>query len=618
VVTPLYSEPRIINSPQKGETRVRDRVARLSARLAATGPDGRGLVLAALDAALASHASRTLGRAVIAGEIAPSDWEPRTFAELWASLDDLIELLGVCLHDPTSRDVAFGVLARHGRSLLQAGRHPALRRVLDDLVLDERQRVTLLGFVDDFIGYDAGQPDDENSYPIAYVNAVRTWRTDLTRHDLGGRLAEMISPPFARRQLNEKDAWVAEVRALGAELHGSHEELEHQLPSLLAEGQNGAALFELGRCLGSLDEGAIHLVNFLSAGATAPNTLFLRGYVFGLGERGPEHDLALRDGLDNLERLNPTLAVDLNEMNTRVGSAGARAIRLVREQRLKPEMLAHAFSLQRDSKLLADALETILELMPDRMEDAAAAALRLLAPIAWGSAVLPSDNRSIELMWRVLEAGVAGAHGEAHTWGRLLKRLGEAETYLARAATTACRAVIQGDLSVQEEAVRELSASIAREPKSCLAVIGPMLLALENSAAFAFGQRGAVFGAFPVELLKQWLLDNGAIAARLVAGHLPAPRVEPDGTAIVPSLTEFVLREFEADDAVFSAFCMNMHFGRVYFGDISGEKEAEADVATRFRSHELRRIREWAEREFHSARHDARSWDELFEERHDQ
>jgi hypothetical protein len=158
---------------------------------------------------------------------------------------------------------------------------------------------------------------------------------------------------------------------------------------------------------------------------------------------------------------------------------------------------------------------------------------------------------------------------------------------------------------------------IAKDAALVLSVLGPMLLA-PDSWRFLAGRRSALLNSFPHDALVKWISENGVEAARLVAHHMPAPYVGGKGDAIVPPLTAFVLERFEDDDRVFSSFCSGNHNGQTYAGDIAGQHEKEAAVAERFRTHPLRRVREWAEQEEQWARRSAQRWREHDEEEFDE
>ncbi len=599
------------------EVSFKERLALLTAKVDRIGTDAIPLVVVALGFSLDSHASKTEGTPIASGDVRPPDWHPSTYGEVWESLDGAISLLGRCMSDPAHRAMALRTLVRHGRGLLQSGRIEALRSALQSVSMGEQERVAVLGIADDFLGFDAKKDDGkEDRYPPEYVESVRAWHTSLRRDDLSGRVLEATSSGSYRRQVDDTDGWVKELDGLAQELFRTRGDLEKLLPSFVGDDHHGGAIFEIGQALGKRDSLGTFFSLVLAQAATAKNPLFIRGYVVGLAEHGESHDAALEKELDRLEELNPDMAVDLNGMNPRIGSAGARAIRLVRAGRLPADTLTRVWCLRLQRELLADALETILDAMVDRPEDAAAAALKILGPLAWDAkTILPEDERTLSAMWRVLDTAIDGAHAEAHAWGRVLRRLSERD--FEKAVRLASRVAVKGDLSVQEEAACELSVYIGKNPTLVLKTLGPMLLDPKDSWRFLVGRRGALLNSFPHDALIQWITENGVEAARIVAHHMPAPYVDAQGNATVPPLTAFILEKFESDDHVFSTFCSGGHNG-MYCGDIAGQHENEAELAEKFLTHALRRVREWADQEVRWGRGSAQRWREHDEERFDE
>lgn len=599
------------------EVPLRERLVGLASKLDAIGSSAIPLVVVALGFTVSSHAWKMEGSPVVHGDLRRPDWQPSTYAEYWDGLNGAIALLARCAADRDHGARAVDALVKHGRGLLQSGRVKELREAFDRMTLDDLQRVAVRGFVADFLAYDADHKEDgEVAYPAEYIGAVSDWHSSLSRTDLAGRVFEALSPSH-RRQLSETAAWTDELNALGVELCRAPDVLMDIIPALVGGKHHGGGLFALGRSLGQTDVAGGLLSKMMAVASGSKNPLLHRGYIGGLAEQGTAHDAEVQAEIDKLEAVAPELAVDLNGMNGRISSAGARAIRLVRSGRLPGESLTGVSSIRFHGELLGQAIEAILDTMKERPEDAAAAALDILGSLAWDEkATLPEDPRVVETIWRAIETARDGARGEAHTWARLLRRLSEVD--FERAVRVACTVAVKGDFSMQDEAACELSVYIGKEPGIVLSVLGPMLL--EPSALWTFGggRRGTVLISFPVDVLIQWIVQNGVDAARLVASHMPSPHLDGAGAPVVPPLTAFVLEKFESDDRVFSTFCSSRHNLQMYSGDIAALHEEEAKLAEKFRTHVLRRVREWAEQEVRWGRQDAKYWRQHNEEDFDE
>ncbi len=582
------------------------RLRKLSERLDEQSEESTALVLEALNEILSSHSHRTEGVPLVAGQVRPEEWRPKTYGEYSECLEAALDLLRRCMASQTGRRRAVEILRAHGRGLLGNGMLDALRAVVEVVPLDETTRVAALGCVREFLRYDCEPGDDGDGYPAEYVARVEEWRQQLERNDLGGRLLQVIG---ATHWSDDESEWLGELQDLAAAFYEEMAELESRLPWLVTCEGNGSALLEFGRSIGKLDAAGKLIDKVFQAAEQATNPLFLRGYLLGLPEKA-ELDSRVGQQLDELERFAPSLAVELNRMVPRVSSPEQRALRLVREGRLDPSLLHHHLSLLKP-EFVAEALETVLEVLSECPEDAAAIGLALVSSMAWSTPdELPRDARSAELLWKLLDVAMQGARAEAHVWGRLLRRLAERD--FDRALHVCCRAFISSEFAIQEEAAKELAVFIREDPERCLATLGPMILAAEPWI-FSLGRRKHALNTFPVDVMKRWLEVNGAAAARRIAPCLPLPFVTPDGSPVVPALTEFVLERFEDDD-VYAAFAHGRHNGQIYRGDIAAQHEAEAARAAPFRNHPLRRIRQWANEEVAAARRRAQCWRERHEE----
>ncbi len=595
------------------EVSFRERLNVLASKLTTQGPAAAPLVLVALGFALAGSAHKVEGAPMVSGKVRPPDWQPTTYAELWDGLDAGISVLGQCLTYDAHRDAGVRVLGRHGRALLQRGRGDALRGVVDKATLSDEQRNVVFGFVDDFLTF-AVQPEAPASdgYPKEYLAAVNAWRETLETTDLMGRIARAVSARSLRRHSDER-AWEQELDDLAAELYETPAGFERALTVLHTGERHGGAVLLFGRGLGQRDKTAALLTDVIASAATAPSPFFARGYLWGLRGFGEAHDGAVGAALERLENDNPGMAVDLNEMTSAAGSPLVRALRLVRERRLPTDVLGQSLRFTSEPELLAAALELVLEVSADHPEDAASTCLKILLAWAWTpGTVLPADTRTVSAVWRVLELAIDGAGAESHSWAPLLRRLSESD--LERAVRLVCTATVRGDFSIRDDAAKELSMYITRDPSLVLKVLGPMLLEPDGAMRFSIGRSASVLNALPYDLLTEWIVTHGVTAARVVATHLPPPYVDTEGTPVVPPLTEFVLQRFGDDQRVVSSFSAGRHSFQMYSGDIAGQHEREAAIAERFLAHAIRGIREWAALEAQSSRRSAQRWLERDEE----
>lgn len=592
-----------------------ERLKVLQAKLDTHGDQFVHLVVAALDSAVEEYASRSEGTPFVAGRVRPQEWVPSTYGEFWDCLDAAITLLGRCLVSPTGGAAAFDVLVKHGRGLMQSGRAKALQSVLSSVSLTEQQRVSVWGFVSDYLTFDTQAAGEENGPPKDYVDSVESWHRTMRRDDLVGRVLEALSHSGCHDQHENTNEWTTNIEHLGAELSSTPTILIPLLSSLVSDDHHPSALIALGRSIGKVDVSASLLESIFASACSAKSPIFLRGYIWGLADQGTTHDRQVAAALDELETNHPELAVDLNAMNGRVGTAGERALRLVRAGRLPAAHFKQVHAIGFQPELLGDVLDAILDKLSEQPEEAAQVALDVLLSLIWDEKQdLPTEARIEAAMWRVLEAGANGAGGKSHCWAKLLRRLADRD--LPKALVLAGTAASSGDFHQKDEAAALLSSYARREPELVLDCLGAMLLDLRTSWCLSIGRHGAFINELPIDVVRPWLDDHGSDGAVAIARHITPPVVDDQGNVCIPPITRFILERYEDDDKVFESFCSGSgsNNGRWFSGDIAGIHDKEAARLENLRVHPLRRVREWASKGNDYARRQAQWWRQHEEE----
>lgn len=118
----------------------------------------------------------------------------------------------------------------------------------------------------------------------------------------------------------------------------------------------------------------------------------------------------------------------------------------------------------------------------------------------------------------------------------------------------------------------------------------------------------------PSDVVLSWVRRHGLPAARAIARHLPAPRIDDAGKPVVPEVLDTVLREYD-DEQVFESFTAGMHSGEIWGENRGDSLRREAEAAKRFLSHPNPRIRQWAQQEIPSRLRWAEYEDREHEER---
>ena len=213
---------------------------------------------------------------------------------------------------------------------------------------------------------------------------------------------------------------------------------------------------------------------------------------------------------------------------------------------------------------------------------------------------------SLRLQTQSLQARI-----DPSNWGVLLRL--NARTSPAEAADAAIRAITSMTPSrtfLEDTALEVLIDLSARDPKLVMDVVGHRMKDKEASPFFSICRLPGLFEAIGVNVVRQWLAENGSSYAKYIARHVASPFVE-DGRPMIPPLTEWLLKEYEASDAVFREFCMGRHAGIVRSGHAKDQRTALEASLQPFAGHPVRRIRDWVKFELDNNMQDAKLDDYL-------
>ncbi len=600
-----------------------ERLSLLREHLFVNDPQVQALGVAAVESCLASlfgAASRDLGPQIVAGRIVPEDWRPKTYGELWECLDKTLELVVEMASStpPTLRAAGERIALAYARRLIAANRLQSLQQIFIADRLTDITLPKLLEQIEQFLRYDTAGTQGRPPLPEEYVRDVRQWQSALTPKDFHGRLVSVIGKePWHHRVTGGESEWLAEVIRIAAQLVKNPELLESELGWLCGEQAKSAAV--LGVELGKLDAGANYSERILTACGQSGNSALGRGYVAGLLEQHPAHSERLNRLFDELEERNPRVAFEICVVGGQRTDAIQRVLRLVDKGELDVACL-DVFSTGVGGRPLSDTelcqvLKRFIDASTKEGEQAVSRGISFLG-LRLGSlkndacVAFPNDQ-SRELGWEIIKAAASSKNVEPHWWSSVLESLSHAEP--ARAARIASFALAQN--FVLSQAAEDVLAKIAQaNAQTVMNELGQVMLDPKLGVYFFVGSHRGIINALPVEVVKNWLGSAGVEAARRLARHLPVPFVDPKGRAIVPPLTEFVLAHFEDDDRTFQEFCAGVGSFRSYAGPMAPEKEGEAEVARKFLSHPLRRIREWARGEIDAAMQQAKWWRQFDEE----
>lgn len=575
-----------------------DRLRHLEGLLMGPDPAAARLALEALEKAFdPGPYTRTLGPAVVAGRIPPTDWHPGTYEEQHRAVAEALALLlRLSLEGPPGlRDKATVVVAEHLYYLLMEGFLGEVQRWYAQADLPDGLRVRVRSAGSVFCQNLREHPHPE--LPGAYRGQVEAWLEEIAPRDLHGRLVQAVTAsPAETYRSGFREQWQAEVGRLAQELWQDPDRLEAELVTLSSpEALQAPAL---GAALGALDAGGVLLERLVGAARAHGGSGFVRGYLGALLERAPGSgaDAAARSLLDRLEEEDPQLAYELASVGGRRTQAFERTLRLVQAGKLTPMYLQ---GLVWDPELSPEETASMLRLLLVSFDNPR---VRRMALEGLAARVVnrPEEMRDrflghgefVSLLWQVLRR-TAQEPGEAeHWWDEVLKAA--ALTDPVQAAELAVARLLASGFHFPGtwDALLEVA---RQDPPRFMEALGRAALDPQTEGHFYIGRYDRVLATLPEEVVLGWLEQHGLEGARPLARHLPAPGLDAAGEPAVPSLTRKVLERFGHDERVFQEFYAGTATLEGGWGSLAVRAEARARLADRFLGDPLPVIRRWAQ-----------------------
>lgn len=594
----------------------------LRKRLFDNEPRVRELALQALNASLRSFsgATRSAGSKTLGGRLMPDEWRPKPSEERQCleMVQDLIEQIsGSEIED--LRNAGIEICIKNGRRFIADGDLPFLTKILSKENFPARLLPRLVEMLDDSLGFDLSGVRRPQWLEPVYVQRVRKWRADLIPPDLHGRILSVIGvDPWHHPVGDREDMWRQDVARLAAELHTEPAKLFVELDWLFSDEARSVAV--LGAELGRLDARAVHLEVILAATLKPQRNLGLaKTYLANLVAAYPDHLAAVNLALDRIWE-NPEVGYELTIVCGRPVRALRRTLDQIEAGRLKPSHLQSFITgYGPNDPLTGDELGEVLQVLFRALNDADDSAARVAVDLI-GYRVAHTQQPELEvlgddvlnLIFETLTATAKSGGGDSYWWGRSLSTLASVDPLrVARAASLG----LCGEYFQKEESQKILVDLAVHHPEEVMQSVGAMMLDEESGIQFFVGHYRGLFSALPLPVVSKWLLNAGVAGARKLARHLPPPYVDSAGKPIVPKLTALVLEEFEDDDRTFAEFCAGTYSSGLLVGNFASQFESEGEIAKRFLSHPLRRVRQWAAERVESTKRHAAQWRQFQEER---
>ncbi|HET9285364.1 MAG TPA: hypothetical protein VFR24_25715 [Candidatus Angelobacter sp.] len=584
-----------------------ERLYKLRARAINADAAGRAVVAGAFEKILDFHSHRVLGPPVVAGRIPPPEWLPKDYAELKNTFKQVLAfLLEFSKHeDPTLAEAAQDAFTTTIETLLRYGYLAEVESAVPLNEIREETRAKLASNIKQFISFRSrtDQSPPQPPLPNDYLQKLSGWIEKIAPTSLHGRLVEAVGASSWGHYGREEE-WHAELNSLAVKLLEDNAIFLQELLWLVSPEAKSAGDF--GHFLGAADAGAKHLDMIVERSFAAQSSSFLKGYILGELSR-PDIDISrINKILDELEERSPVFALDVSLVGGDRTWAFERATRMIREHKLSAAYL-RVFTFwignrRIETNEVIEALELLLHVEGEEASSASDVMLDFLGSRLHSQKLSELVQTDAPIVWRILEAAVRNPGREAYWWSEIMARVADQNPALA--VELATRAMVSDEFQLAELAQNLIALFAGKFPNEVMDKVGKMALDKDIGWHFLVG-KFSVFTALPFEVLQNWLERNGVEAARKIARHVPRPFLNAEGKPSLHPLTEFLLTRFEDDDLTFNEFCAGVHSFQLYVGDLAAHREAEAKFAEAFFNHPLRRIREWAQREWQIGRAEA-------------
>jgi hypothetical protein len=260
-----------------------------------------------------------------------------------------------------------------------------------------------------------------------------------------------------------------------------------------------------------------------------------------------------------------------------------------------------------------EALEALKRLVDSGEDSAAAVGMDLI--LMWDhrdKAVIKSKLASVALLLAG-SPGVTESQDDTYNWQQVLKALSPIyPREVCRLITDFITAPGNVAKLLDQEIVQIIASVAAIDAQGVMQVVGDALLDRKRRAIFGITVIPGFFEAIGLKSVSEWVNAQSSDVLPWLARHFQSPYLDKDNKPCLPPLTEWLFREHEGNQKAFEWFCMGR--GTRAFTESEVDPVRKRAQMQPFLSHELRRVREWAEYEIHTEEKDAEFFRELHEE----
>src|SRR5437660_118379 len=356
---------------------------------------------------------------------------------------------------------------------------------------------------------------------------------------------------------NRREEWLGEIQGLEEAFLKQPETLVSQFDWLFSDAAKATGL--LGEQVGLLDTKGQLLNTVIEASVRYRDSGFTRGYIYGLLSHNQADVKRLNELLDWVQGQDAQLAYELFIVRGRQTQACERTLALVKAGKLSVRHFRNLGLGAGGDRLTTENVVAILEFLLQKMDTSEVEATETAIDVVAynclerksGTFISFDQDDIRESAWKVVEKAARNVGRESHWWAKILESLAPYDIH--RAAKVAAHGLFGEGLNQEEGAGNLLAAIAQKEPAAAMEALGTAVMDEKEGWHFFIGRYDFI-KSLPTQTVIDWIDTHGVEAARRLARQLPAPHLAPDGTPIVPPLTEHVLRKFGEDKRVFSEF----------------------------------------------------------------
>jgi hypothetical protein len=533
--------------------------------------------------------------AIVGGRVAPKPWRPATWNELHAlqrtTAQEVVEIVRGMNRERWHAAVLF--LSKHVRVFGHATILGELKRSLTAFDIDEPLRLLLIVELNRYLDLLRSIKLSPNQEPL--IPILEQWVRELSPDDLPSRVRSLTAQNYWSTRIG--DDRQLRYDDLADELIRS-EEVFRTMGDWLgsAEAKSGG---QLAWTVGRRDsDGKLSstIQEWLRAGLRAS---VVSNY---LGGQATGHDGLPSNWsteLDTAATTHPGIAASITAAADVSARGFERLIRAIDQiaapasRFLRPLAFGNWLQVLTEKEQIV-TLNTLKRLADTGDLEATAVGMDLIR--MWEHVHKRPLSSEMALVALSLASNQPSTRNEFHDWQQVLLALCQFHPREVAELITGFMTT-SGNVGkwMDEEIVEILGRAASFDPTAVMEVVGAAVIDQKRRTIFGVATIQGMFEAIGLKSVSEWVSKHGGESLPWLARHFQSPYLNNEGRPVIPPLTEWLFRDHEANQKAFEWFCMGRS-DRAF-------SETEVDPARKrmqmqpFLSHELRRVREWAEYE---------------------